>query len=281
MDFSQVTLSNIMMQIGNHTNAQIEEAMVRHMILNSIRMYRSKFGSEYGELIIACDSKNYWRRSLFPYYKANRKKSQAASELDWKAIFDCLSKIRAEIKEFFPYRVIDIETAEADDVIGTLCEEFGDTYEKILILSGDKDFQQLQKFRNVQQYDPVQKKKIICNNPEQFLVEHIIKGDAGDGVPNILSDDNCFVIGKRQSPITQKKLDSLIQANMFENHDHPNYRNFARNRQLIDLTQIPVTVKQQIMETYLQQANKKSNNLLNYFIANKLKNLTDSIGEFV
>jgi 5'-3' exonuclease len=281
MDFSQVTLSNIMMQIGNHTNAQIEEAMVRHMILNSIRMYRSKFGSEYGELIIACDSKNYWRRTLFPYYKANRKKSQAASELDWKAIFDCLSKIRAEIKEFFPYRVIDIETAEADDVIGTLCEEFGDTYEKILILSGDKDFQQLQKFRNVQQYDPVQKKKIICNNPEQFLVEHIIKGDAGDGVPNILSDDNCFVIGKRQSPITQKKLDSLIQANMFENHDHPNYRNFARNRQLIDLTQIPVTVKQQIMETYLQQANKKSNNLLNYFIANKLKNLTDSIGEFV
>jgi 5'-3' exonuclease len=281
MDFSQVTLSNIMMQIGNHTNAQIEEAMVRHMILNSIRMYRSKFGSEYGELIIACDSKNYWRRSLFPYYKANRKKSQAASELDWKAIFDCLSKIRAEIKEFFPYRVIDIETAEADDVIGTLCEEFGDTYEKILILSGDKDFQQLQKFRNVQQYDPVQKRKIICNNPEQFLVEHIIKGDAGDGVPNILSDDNCFVIGKRQSPITQKKLDSLIQANMFENHDHPNYRNFARNRQLIDLTQIPVTVKQQIMETYLQQANKKSNNLLNYFIANKLKNLTDSIGEFV
>jgi hypothetical protein len=281
MDFSQVTLSNIMMQIGNHTNAQIEEAMVRHMILNSIRMYRSKFGSEYGELIIACDSKNYWRRSLFPYYKANRKKSQAASELDWKAIFDCLSKIRAEIKEFFPYRVIDIETAEADDVIGTLCEEFGDTYEKILILSGDKDFQQLQKFRNVQQYDPVQKKKIICNNPEQFLVEHIIKGDAGDGIPNVLSDDNCFVIGKRQSPITQKKLDSLIQANMFENHDHPNYRNFARNRQLIDLTQIPVTVKQQIMETYLQQANKKSNNLLNYFIANKLKNLTDSIGEFV
>jgi len=281
MDFSQVTLSNIMMQLGNHTNTQVEEGIVRHMILNSIRMYRSKFGSEYGELVIACDSKNYWRRALFPYYKANRKKSQAASELDWKAIFDCLSKIRAEIKEFFPYRVIDIETAEADDVIGTLCEEFGDTYEKILILSGDKDFQQLQKFRNVQQYDPVQKKKIICNNPEQFLVEHIIKGDAGDGVPNILSDDNCFVIGKRQSPITQKKLDSLIQANMFENHDQPSYRNFARNRQLIDLTQIPVTVKQQIMESYLQQANKKSNNLLNYFIANKLKNLTDSIGEFV
>jgi hypothetical protein len=124
-------------------------------------------------------------------------------------------------------------------------------------------------------------KYITKEEAQRLLVEHIIKGDAGDGVPNILSDDNCFVIGKRQSPITQKKLDSLIQANMFENHDHPNYRNFARNRQLIDLTQIPVTVKQQIMESYLQQANKKSNNLLNYFIANKLKNLTDSIGEFV
>lgn len=281
VDFSQVTLSNIMMQLGNHTNAQIDEGIVRHMILNSIRMYKSKFGSEYGELVIACDSKNYWRRQLFPYYKANRKKSQAASELDWKAIFDCLSKIRAEIKEYFPYRVIDIETAEADDIIGTLCEEYGNTNHKILILSGDKDFRQLQLYTNVHQYDPVQKKKIICNDPERFLLEHIIKGDAGDGIPNVLSDDNCFVIGKRQSPITQKKLDALIDLNSKGKTDHSSYRNYVRNRQLIDLTQIPQDVKIKIMESYNSQADKKSKDLLNYFIVNKLRNLTDSIGEFV
>jgi len=281
LDLSQVMLSNIMVQLGNHTNAKVDEGMVRHMVLNSIRMYKTKFGPGFGELVIACDNKNYWRRQLFPYYKANRKKSQAESELDWKAIFECLGKIRAELKEFFPYRVIDVESAEADDVIGTLCQEFGNTNEKILILSGDKDFQQLQQYINVQQYDPVRKKKIICNNPDRFLLEHIIKGDAGDGVPNILSDDNSFVVGKRQSPVTQKKLDTLAALNLDDKYDHPNFRNYMRNKQLIDLTQIPANVRQKILESYAEQSGKKSPDLLNYFIVNRLRNLTDSIGDFV
>lgn len=288
LDLSQVMLSNIMVQLGNHTNAQVEESMVRHMVLNSIRMYKTKYGPDYGELVIACDNKNYWRKQLFPYYKANRKKSQAESELDWKAIFDCLGKIRAELKEYFPYRVIDVEAAEADDIIGTLCHEFGDdsglnlpTGQRILILSGDKDFQQLQKFTNVEQYDPVRKKKIVCNDPERFLLEHVIKGDAGDGIPNILSEDNCFVIGKRQAPVTQKKLDNLIAVGIAGKHDHPNYRNYMRNRELIDLTMVPEFIRTKIMESYHLQQGKKSPNILNYFIANKLKNLTNSIGEFV
>lgn len=288
LDLSQVMLSNIMVQLGNHTNAQVEESMVRHMVLNSIRMYKTKFGPEYGELIIACDNKNYWRRQLFPYYKANRKKSQAESELDWKAIFDCLGKIRAELKEYFPYRVIDVESAEADDIIGTLCHEFGDDSgmhlpggQRILILSGDKDFQQLQKFTNVEQYDPVRKKKIVCNDPERFLLEHVIKGDAGDGIPNILSEDSCFVLGKRQTPMTQKKLDTLITLGLEGKYDHPSYRNYMRNRELIDLTMVPASIRQKILESYNEQGGKKAPNLLNYFIANKLKNLTNSIGEFV
>ena len=281
LDLSQVMLSNIMVQLGNHTNAKVDEGMVRHMVLNSIRMYKTKFGPDFGEFVIACDNKNYWRRQLFPYYKANRKKSQAESELDWKAIFECLGKIRAELKEFFPYRVIDVESAEADDVIGTLCQEFGNTNEKILILSGDKDFQQLQQYINVQQYDPVRKKKIICNDPDRFLLEHIIKGDAGDGIPNILSDDNSFVVGKRQSPVTQKKLDNLAALNLDGKYDHPNFRNYIRNKQLIDLTQIPANVRQNILESYTSQGGKKSPNLLNYFIVNRLRNLTDSIGDFV
>jgi hypothetical protein len=292
LDLSQVMLSNIMVQLGNHTNAQIEENMVRHMVLNSVRMYKTKFGPEYGELVIACDNKNYWRRQQYPYYKANRKKSQAESELDWKAIFECLGKIRAELKEYFPYRVIDVETAEADDIIGTLCHKFGTVkddwsfmainhQEKILILSGDKDFQQLQKYVNVEQYDPVRKKKIVCNDPERFLQEHVIKGDTGDGIPNILSDDNCLVVGKRQSPVTQKKLDALISLKLDGKLDHPNYRNYMRNRSLIDLDFIPEKVKINIMDSYNAQCGKKATNLLNYFIANKLKNLTNSIGEFV
>lgn len=249
------------------------------MVLNSIRMYKTKFGPEYGEFVIACDNKNYWRRQIFPYYKANRKKSQAASELDWKAIFECLNKVRSELKEYFPYRIIDIESAEADDIIGTLCEEFGNTNQKILILSGDKDFQQLQKYMNVRQYNPVMKKFVVCNNPDKFLLDHIMKGDAGDGIPNILSEDNCFVVGSRQKPLTQKKMDLL--GNLDGKFDHPHFRNYMRNRQLIDLSQVPENIKLQILESYDEQANKKKPNLLNYFIANRLRNLTENIGDFV
>jgi len=283
MDYSQVMLSNIMVQLGNHTNAQVDENMCRHMVLNSIRMYKTKFGAEYGKMVIACDSTNYWRRQLFPYYKANRKKSQAASELDWKAIFECLNKIRDEITEYFPYTTIRIDTAEADDIIGSLCKEFGNTNEKILIISGDKDFQQLQHYMNVKQYNPVLKKFITCNDPDKFLKEHIIKGDSGDGIPNFLSDDNCLVTGVRQKPITQKKLDSWVNKNPEEFCDSlTQLRNYKRNQQLIDLNMIPDIVYKQIIDSYTAQQDKKTNpNLMNYFISNRLKNLMENMNEFV
>lgn len=280
LDLSQVMLSNIMMQLGNHTNAEIEEGMVRHMVLNSIRSYKSKFGAEYGELVIACDNKNYWRRQLFPYYKANRKKNQEASEINWKAIFECLNKIRSELKEVFPYRVIDVESAEADDIIGTLCREYGNTFQKILILSGDKDFIQLQRYGNVTQYDPVRKKYISHENPEMFLREHIIKGDAGDGIPNFLSSDNCLVVGQRQKPITAKKLSEWCSQEPERFCTELMLRNYKRNEQLIDLTKIPENIAEQIMESYKNQEGKKPNNLMDYFIAKRLRNLMENIGDF-
>lgn len=283
IDFSQVMLSNIMVQLGNHTNAQVDENMCRHMVLNSIRMYKTKFGPEYGKMVIACDATNYWRRQLFPYYKANRKKSQAASELDWKAIFECLNKIRDELTEYFPYVTIRIDTAEADDIIGTLCKEYGNTNEKILIISGDKDMQQLQRFMNVKQYNPVMKKFITCNDPDRFLKEHIIKGDSGDGIPNFLSDDTSLVTGVRQKPITQKKLDSWVNKNPEEFCDSmTQLRNYKRNQQLIDLNMIPDEVYARVIESYVSQLEKKASpGLMNYFITNRLKNLMENMNEFV
>lgn len=281
VDLNQVMLSNLLMQLGNHTNAQIEENMVRHMILNSLRSYKVKFGSDFGEMVIACDNTNYWRKQIFPYYKANRKKNQEKSEMDWKAIFECMNKIRAELKEFFPYRVIDIETAEADDIIGTLVKNFGSEIggEPILILSGDKDFIQLQTYGNVKQYDPTRKKWVSHNNPESFLKEHIMKGDSGDGVPNILSADNTFVLGERQRPLTAKKMEKYLKMTPNE-MESVIARNYFRNAQLIDLNYIPDDIRTKVMSSYQSQANKDRSKLMNYFVANKLRNLTEHIGEF-
>lgn len=281
VDLNQVMLSNLLMQLGNHTNAQIEENMVRHMILNSLRSYRTKFFSEFGELVIACDNTNYWRRKIFPYYKANRKKAQEKSDLDWKAVFECLNKIRAELKEFFPYKVIDIESAEADDVIGTLVREYGSEMnagEPILIMSGDKDFIQLHKYANVKQYDPTRKKWISHNDPTQYLKEHILKGDSGDGVPNILSSDNCFVVGERQRPLTAKKLEHYLKITPNE-MEAAIARNYFRNEQLINLNNTPEEIRVKVLDEYNTQ-NKDRSKLMNYFIANKLRNLTEYIGDF-
>ena len=280
VDLSQVMISNLMVQLGNHTNTELEEDLLRHMILNSIRSYNQKFKNEYGEMIIACDAGNNWRREIFPYYKANRRKNREKSELNWTQIFETLNKVRDELKEYFPYRVIQIDGAEADDIIGTLVDKFGNTSEKILIMSGDKDFVQLQRYMNVKQYDPVQKKWRTTNDPDRFVKEHIMRGDTGDGVPNFLSADNTFVVGARQKPIRQKKLDAWINLDPREFCDDNMLRGYLRNQQLVDLNFIPEKLRTQIVSEFEAQAGKDRGKLFNYFIEKRLKNLIESINEF-
>ena len=282
LDLHQVMISNLMVQLGNHTNHQVEEDLLRHMILNSIRLYRQKFSSEYGELVIACDDKNYWRRKVYPYYKANRKKAREKSELDWTKIFEALNKIRAELREVFPYPTIQVDSVEADDVIATLCSLRGATVssERILILSGDKDFNQLQKYGNVEQFDPVRKKWIKTDDPYKYVQEHIMRGDTGDGIPNFLSDDDTFVSDKRQKPLTQKKIDAWLGKDPSEFCDDMMLRNYKRNQQLVDFEFIPEDVKTRILDEYKAQSGKTRDKLFNYFIQNKLKNLMEVIGDF-
>ena len=280
VDLNQVMISNMMVQIGNHHNAQVDENMIRHMVLNSLRFNRKKFNEEFGELIICCDDKNYWRRNYFPYYKAARKRARQESELNWNEIFAALNNIREDLKTFFPYKVIQIDTAEADDIIGTIVHTEGtvlNTGEPLLILSGDKDYVQLHKYANVKQYDPTRKRWVKHSDPEQYLYEHIIKGDAGDGVPNILSPDNSFVIGARQRPVTKKRLAMLEDIN---NIDETTKRNCARNKTLIDLAEIPEDLKAQILNAYNEDNMKDRSQLFNYFIKNKLKHLMENINEF-
>ena len=283
LDLNQTMISNAMAQLGNHINT-IEIDLFRHMVLNSIRSYVRKYGKEYGELVIACDDKKYWRRQAFPHYKANRKKAREQSDVDWNQIFNCLNTIRDELRDNFPYRVLQVEGAEADDIIATICMQYGSllrTKEKILILSGDKDFVQLQVYANVDQLDPVKDKPIKCADPHAYLREHILKGDRGDGVPNILSADDCFVVGDRQKPLSKKRIEQLINiVDLSTALSLQEFTNFKRNEQLIDFHMVPPTLGTTILDAYESQANKGRSKLLNYFIQHKLKLLTEHINEF-
>ena len=278
VDFNQVMISNLMMQLGNHTNIPIEEGLFRHMIVNSLRSYKQKFGNEYGEMVIACDDKNYWRKQIFPYYKANRKKNREESEINWTNVFEIFNKVKQEIKDNFPYPVIQVDTAEADDIIASLVKTT-DIPTKILILSGDKDFVQLHTYPNVKQYDPVRKKWINHDNPERYLVEHILKGDAGDGIPNVLSDDDTFVTDKRQKPLTQKKINKIYNDGAVI-LDKTTDRNFMRNKHMVDLSMVPDSIQTEVLNKYKSEQGKDKSKLFNYFIEHKLKLLMENIGDF-
>jgi 5'-3' exonuclease len=277
VDMNQISVASVMMHLHMTKQTAPDEDMVRHMILNSLRMYRMKFCDEYGELILCYDSKHYWRRDYYPEYKHSRKKGRQASSNDWDAIFEVLNAIKAELKEFFPYKFLEVYGAEADDIIAALAGELEFDNGKTLILSGDKDFIQLQKFRNVTQYSPITKKFVNGVDPYTYLDEHVLKGDSSDGVPNVLSPDNTFVDGIRQKPLSKKKIQSMIAG------DFPNdevKRNYQRNKKLIDLKESPPELYIDILKEYQEAPDGDRSKLLNYFTQKRLRNLVESIGEF-
>jgi hypothetical protein len=280
VDLNQVMISNLMMQLGNHTNVEIEPNLIRHMVLNSLRAYRSKYKDKYGELVICCDNRHYWRKEVFPYYKASRKKTREASEIDWTAVFETLNTIRDEIQENFPYKVLNIRGAEADDIIGTLAQKYH-AHEKILVLSGDKDFMQLQRYPNVDQYSPIMKRWLRTDNALQFLKEHIVKGDRGDGIPNFLSKDDVFVTaGSRQKPVQKKKLDVWVDSEPEQFCDENMLRNWKRNEELIDLTKTPKAIVEDILTTFEDYDVPPRSGLLNFFIKHRMKLMMDNLQDF-
>ncbi len=273
---NQISLASLMMDMNMRRSNTVDEGMVRHMILNSIRMYRQQFHNDYGEVVLTYDSKHYWRREIFPQYKAGRKKGRENDKKDWDAIFNCLNKIKAEFKENLPYKYLEVYGAEADDIIATLCKNYS---EKIMIISGDKDFIQLQKYPNVEQFSPILKKYVNGHDPNTYIKEHILKGDTSDGIPNVLSPDNTFVDGLRQRPLGRKKIENWLSKDIDDLHDEVK-RNYQRNDKLINLDNVPEILEKVIMDEFTKAPCGDRSKLLNYFIQSRLKNLTNEIGEF-
>ena len=275
IDMNQISLASLMMHLNMTKEKTVDEGMVRHMILNSIRLYRNMFKEKYGEVILTYDSKHYWRRDYFPQYKMNRKKARENDSKDWDNIFGVLNKIKAEFKEYLPYKYLEVYGAEADDIIGSLCKQES---EPVMIVSGDKDFIQLHKYENVKQYSPILKKHVNGHNPDTYIRTHILKGDTSDGVPNVLSPDITFTEGLRQRPLGKKKIETWLES--MDSMPDEAKRNYQRNEKLINLDKIPQELEEQILSEIDEAPHGDRSKLLNYFIDNKLKELTESIGDF-
>jgi hypothetical protein len=256
----------------------VQEGIMRHTVLNTLRSYRQKFSEQYGELVICCDSRRNWRKKYYVHYKAHRSKARKESDFNWDSLFQSLNKVKEELRDFFPYHVLQVPSAEADDIIGAIAEYL--TSDQILIISGDKDFQQLQKYENVTQWSPLKKEFVVQSDPERYLKEHIMRGDKGDGVPNFLSDDGTFTEGGRQVPISKKKIAEWIELEPSIFCDYNMLKGYTRNRTLVDLSYIPDPLKDDIIESYNDYELKDRSKLLDYFINNQLKHLMEHIGEF-
>jgi len=276
LDYSQTVIGSFM--AVSKGKPVVEESLLRHTILNSIRMFRNQFAKDYGEMVICCDDKNNWRKEVFPEYKANRRKNRENDITDWKTLFELLHEMREELTKYFPYKVMHVDTAEADDIIGVLvdhCEE-----NPTLILSSDKDFIQLQKYQGVRQWSPLQK-KFVVGDPAESLYDKTIRGDTGDGVPNILSSDDTLITeGKRQTPVTKKKMELWRGKKPEEFCNEAMLRNYHRNKTMVDLRETPESIRINIVNQYDNQEAGDRSQLWNYFIDNRLKNLMDVIDEF-
>ena len=276
LDYSQTVIGSFMAM--GRGKPVVEEDLLRHTILNSIRMFRNKFTKDYGDMVICCDGKDNWRKKVFPEYKANRRKNRENDITDWKTLFELLHEMREELTKYFPYKVMHVDTAEADDIIGVLVDHCKEN--PTLILSSDKDFIQLQKYKGVKQWSPLQK-KFIVGDPAESLYDKTIRGDTGDGVPNILSSDDTLITeGKRQTPVTKKKMELWRGKKPEEFCNEAMLRNYHRNKTMVDLRETPESIRINIVNQYDNQEAGDRSQLWNYFIDNRLKNLMDVIDEF-
>ena len=273
VDANQIAISHLMVRQKIEDGINIDS--IRRSIVRVLARIQKQFGGEYGKMILCYDDKNYWRSQVFPYYKKNRKQERETSKYDWDLVFSVLNKIRDEIRRYLPYYVIQVQGAEADDVIATLSRKHH-LEDKILILSADKDFIQLQRYQTVKQYDPIRNRWIENEDPIQYLQEHIIRGDRSDGIPNILTCDDAIVNNKAQKKMSKEKISALASMKPEDFTNYIRLRNWKRNSELIDFSKIPTNIVDNIVMTFNKYRVNPSVNI-QYLIDN---NIQDLIEEF-
>lgn len=283
IDFSAFAIASYMAAIGDKHTTKLELDWFRHAVINSIRKNYVKHHARFGEMIICMDCSVSWRKKFFPYYKANRVESRKESTVDWDKVYRFIDQVGEEMKEHFPYKVILVDGAEADDIIGVLSRKAVQEGRRCLIISRDKDFIQLQAGNDlVKQYDPRTESFITHDDPSLFLFEHIIKGDAGDGVPSVFCEDDHFIVKKaRAKPVTKILLSKLYEE--FKSGKHPEMidkERLNRNYRLVFLGMTPKDIQEEILKEYDIPVTNTRRDILPYFVKHGLKKLSTQIGDF-
>ena len=283
IDFSQVVISSFCATFNVNEITSAED--VRKLTLNIIKNLTKKWKNKYPTVVIAVDSRNYWRRDIAPYYKGNRKEGREKSKIDFETIYKGMDLTLSGFEEAFPYIIMNILRCEADDVAGVLVKNFYNKYENIMLISSDSDWTQLQKYKNVKQWSSIQGGYVHPKHggAAGTLMYKIIKGDKKDGIANILSLPDSVITKTRQKAISEAKLTKWIQKKTPEEFCDPNMlERFKHNKQLLDLFNIPEKYETAIMQAFLgKKDNSKSRSkIYSYLVKNRLMSLTKDIQDF-
>lgn len=298
IDFSQVVISNAQVQLGKELKSPNPDVknLIKHMFFSSVLTYKKMFPNA-GQVVVACDGREYWRKTYFPYYKGHRKLHRDADTIDWDFLYKCMDEIKDDLREHFPYKVIQIANAEADDIIAVLAkytqsEElvseglFDGEPQPFVIISTDNDFGQLQKYKNVKQYAPMKKKMVTNANPYEYVIEHICEGDAGDNVPNICTPDSWAKertegLSTRAKSFMKSRQRDFVLKGIDACANEQERAHWKRNQMLVDFDYIPTSVSETIIHTYKTTEVKGSKTkIMSYLIKNRMKLLMQSLGEF-
>ena len=293
IDFNGAMIGQI---ISQKMDKDIDD--LRVFVLNELRKYNLKFREHYSKAddtrMVICLEGRSWRKEVFPQYKANRKDVKKKPKLDWENVYSMLNQIVEELRENSPYIFLQHERAEADDCIAAMVkytQAFG-RGNPVLIVSSDSDFQQLQRFKNVQQYSVLNKKMMVPENgPTTYLIENIMRGQSKDGIPNIHSPDDQFVAenSPRQKSVSKDliaKISGVIQFDLGKLEDFLDdgqIKNFIRNTKMMDLCdQIPKDIVEDIYKDYETQNSNRTDKgkLMPFLMANRHRLLVECVQDF-
>ena len=201
-------------------------------LLENYRLYRGK----YHTMVICIDDHSipYWRKSLYPEYKAQRKTQRDESEINFKEVYKHIDLLIRVLNDYTPFKAIGVPGAEADDIIGVLTKKFSKA-ESILILSPDKDFKQLHKFGDVKQYSAITNEWVVNNDPERWERIHCCLGDAADNVPRIVDFSEFtpeFKDYYKGTELDFYKLDENLKQGIIKNFNeiHPGTEVYKKQR---------------------------------------------------
>jgi 5'-3' exonuclease len=257
--------------------------MLKHMMFNAIFSTCKRFDTE--EVVLCVDSKENWRKKIYPEYKQNRKeKRDEQDDIDWNVFFTSLTEFVEEVKQFFPFYVLQVKYMEADDIAGVLAKNWQNKPK--IIVTSDGDYIQLLRYKNVQVFDPIKSKFLKCDDPMRQLKIKILTGDRGDNIKSVkhrVGEKTAEKIVDNPELLKEMFEDKTVSYTTPEGTEvtlGDEYKErYKQNMILIDLSKTPDVLVKALNKSIAEYQMPTGKEIFQYFSKNKFRDLMHRMEE--